>query len=100
MGDVERLGDAPGVVDVLDTATLGAAAESLGTRLGPEPHRDADDLMALFLEQRGGDGGVDTAAHRDDDALARAHRAPRVVAMLTQERGAKATLEERSPSAL
>jgi len=32
-----------------------------------EAHEDADAVVALLLEEGGGDGGVDTAGHGDDD---------------------------------
>ena len=35
----------------------------------PVLHEDADDLVALLLEQVGADGGVHAAAQSDDDAL-------------------------------
>ena len=57
--DVELLGDAPGIVDVGDAAAPGVALAA------PQPHRDADDVVAGAPEQRGGDRRVDAAAHRD-----------------------------------
>ena len=35
---------------------------------GPELERQADDLVPCSFEERGGDGAVDPAAHRDGDA--------------------------------
>ena len=42
---------------------------ALGVVVGPEAHRDADDVVALPHEQPGRDGGIDAAAHCDDYAL-------------------------------
>ena len=57
---------------------LGRAAAPVGAGIVglvgvvPEVERDADDVVALVLEARGGDGGVDPAAHRHHDPPARA----------------------------
>ena len=74
--EVEMLGDALGVVDVVD----GAAAVLLG-RVGlqggeaaliPELHGEADDFARLFLEEGSDYGAVDAAAHGyGDEAGAR-----------------------------
>jgi hypothetical protein len=66
MGDAEGVGDAAGVGD-----GLGAAAFVFGAGdavLGPDFHGDADDVIALFFEEVGGDGGVDASAHAEEDA--------------------------------
>ena len=57
--DAELLGDAAGVVDVGDGAAAGVALAA------PQPHRHADDLVAVARSSGGGDRRVDAAAHRD-----------------------------------
>ena len=42
----------------------------LGFTPRPDAQRDADDVVAVLDEQRGGDRRIDAAAHADDDALA------------------------------
>ena len=66
MGDAEPVGDAAGVVDVL--AGAAGAAPPDGLAVVVELQGDADDVVALLLEQRGDDRGVDAARHRHDDA--------------------------------
>ena len=64
--NAERLGDAARVVDV-----LAGAAGALAVRrraMVVELQRDADDVVALGLEQRRDDRGIDAAGHGDDDA--------------------------------
>ncbi len=34
-----------------------------------EAHEDAEDFVAILLEHGGSDGGIDAAAHGDDDFL-------------------------------
>jgi hypothetical protein len=51
---------------------IGGAATGLGPTLGiinrcAGAHEDADDVVALFLEQHSGDRTVDTATHRQND---------------------------------
>ena len=66
VGDAQHLGDAARIVDVL----AGAAASLPARRLAVivELQRDADDLVALALHERGGDGGIHASRHGDDDA--------------------------------
>jgi hypothetical protein len=50
----------------------GAAARlAVVLGIGPELERDGDGLGAAARDQQGGDGAVDTAAHRDERALRR-----------------------------
>ncbi len=72
--DAELLGDAAGVVDVGHAAAPGVALPA------PQPHRDADDLVTVARQQRGGDGRVDAAAHRDHHLHGRAAMRRRNVA--------------------
>ena len=66
MRNADALGDAARVVDVLAGA---AGALAMGRRaVVVELQRDADDVIALGLEQRGGHRGIDAAGHGDDDA--------------------------------
>ena len=68
----ENLADAPGVLHILDRAAAAMVGGGLFTiRDAPEAHGDADDIVALLLEEEGGDGGIYTSAHGDDDAGAR-----------------------------
>ena len=64
---IQMLGDAFGVVDVIDraAATLrGAGVLQLRqAALIPELHGEADDGATLLLEERGDGGTVHTAAH-------------------------------------
>ena len=66
MRDAERLGDAAGIVDVLAGAARAGAMRRRAMIV--ELQRDADDVIALALQQAGDDGGIDAARHRDDDA--------------------------------
>ena len=54
----ELLRDPPGVVDV------GYGAATRVALAAPQPHRHADHVVTGIEQQRGGDRGVDTAAHR------------------------------------
>ncbi len=56
--DPELLGDSAGIVDIGDRATTGVAVAA------PQLHRDADDLVALPLQQHRRDRRVDAATHR------------------------------------
>jgi hypothetical protein len=67
MGNAERLCDAACVVDVLSGATTPLAARGCAVII--ELQGDANDVVAFVLEQRGGNGGVDAAGHRDHDPL-------------------------------
>jgi hypothetical protein len=65
MGDAELGGDVAGVVDVLAGA---AGALAMGRRaMVVELQRDADDVIALGLEQRSRRRGIDAARHGNDD---------------------------------
>jgi len=66
--DSQLPGDAAGVVDVFDAAALLVTAELLRALLRPEPHGDADDFVALFVQERRRDGAIDSAGHADDNA--------------------------------
>ena len=55
------------VVGILHRAAATVVACGFGVLLGPQPHRDADDLIALFQQQSGGDRGVDSPRHGDND---------------------------------
>ena len=68
IGNAEALGHAPRVVDGVAAA---ARAEARGRLVAAPPHAhgDADGLVSGLHEARGGDRGVDAAAHADDDAL-------------------------------
>ncbi len=59
MIDAELLGDAARVVDVAHRAATAIAVAA------PQLHRDADDLVPGFEEQRGRDRRVDAARHGD-----------------------------------
>ncbi len=74
VGDVELLGYAAGVVDIIyRTASalygLGHAFVSGEAALVPELEGEADELVALRLEERGDRGGVDSAGHGYGDGL-------------------------------
>ena len=66
--DAEDVADAPRIVDGGKRA---AAAVIFGevAALVREPHRDADDVIALLQKERGREGTVHAAAHADDDGL-------------------------------
>jgi hypothetical protein len=38
--------------------------------LAPKPHGDANDLITFLLQQRCGEGGIHTAAHRHRNTIA------------------------------
>ena len=72
VGDGQRAGDPPGVVDRLRPAAEAEPARRLGRRLPrPYAHRHADRLVTGLDQQSGGDGRIDASAHPDDDALGR-----------------------------
>ena len=65
MRNADPLGDVAGIVDVLPGA---AGALAMGGRaMVVELQRDADDVVAFRLQQRGRRRGIDAARHRDDD---------------------------------
>ena len=64
--DADAGGDTPRVVQVVDRAARPEADLSLP--LVVQLHRQADHLVALAREERGGDRGVDAAGHGYDDA--------------------------------
>src|SRR5262249_37758027 len=67
--DVQPVGDVSRVDGVRDaTARLGASLLVRRVRAGP--HEEAQDVIALLFQQRGGDRAVDPAAHRQYDSLA------------------------------
>ena len=66
MRDADALGDRARIVDVLAGAAGALAVGRLAMVV--ELQRDADDVIALGLEQRRRDRGIDAARHRDDDA--------------------------------
>ena len=65
MGHAEMIGHATGVANVLPRA----AGAGPGRRIARivELQRDADDVVSLFLEDCGGDRGIDATGHGDDD---------------------------------
>ena len=65
MRNADALGDAARIIDVLPGAA-GALAVG-GGAVVVELQRDADHVIALGLEQRGGHRGIDAAGHGDDD---------------------------------
>ncbi len=65
MGDVEARCNLARVMDVLPR-TAGALAMLCGAVV-VQLERDADDLVALFLEQGGNDRRIDAARHGDDN---------------------------------
>ena len=66
MRNADRLRHAAGIVDVLAGAA-GAFAMG-GGAVVVELERDADDIVALALEQGCDDGRIHAARHGDDDA--------------------------------
>ena len=67
--DADALGGGTRVRDILDAAAGAARAERVGVLLGVEAEGDADDVVALLVEEGGGDGGIDAAGHGYEDAL-------------------------------
>ena len=66
MGNVQGLRHALGVIDIGPGA---AGALARGRSVGRiQLQGDADHIIALALEQRGGDGGIDAATHGGNDA--------------------------------
>ena len=61
-------GDAPRVVQVVDGAARAEAHFAVGVRSGVivQLHRQADDLVPLTSQQRGGHRRIDAARHGDD----------------------------------
>ena len=73
--DAELRRDAPGVVGRVERA---AALLELGVAVGDvvEAHPDADDLVALLVEERRRDGRIHPAGHRDEDPASRRDALP------------------------
>src|SRR5258708_39717165 len=71
MGKIQMLGDALGVVDVVERAAAmlrGAVTLEFGeTALIPKLHGEADDGVILLEKHRGDGGRVDTTGHGDRD---------------------------------
>src|SRR5450759_2771563 len=65
MRNADALGNAARIIDVLPGAA-GALAVA-GGAVVIELQRDADHIIALGLEERGGHRGIDAAGHGDDD---------------------------------
>ena len=65
MRNADRIGHAARVVDVLARAARALAMRRCAVVV--ELQRDADDVIALTLQQCGHDGGIDAAGHGDDD---------------------------------
>ena len=70
-GDAESLAYGLGITHVL----RGAACVGGGAAAG-EQHSGADAVIALLLEQVGGDAGIDAAAHGDEYAVMCGHGFP------------------------
>ena len=69
MGDADPVGHLARIVDVLAGAARALAAD--GHAVVVELEGDPDHVVALLTQQGGGDGGVDTAGHGDNDARVR-----------------------------
>ncbi len=64
--NAERVADAPRVVHRIERAARAIGEVAV---VAEELHRRADDVVALLDEERGGDRRVDSAGHRDENAL-------------------------------
>ena len=64
IGDADLVADLPHVVVI-----GGGGADAVLVLLLPVLHEHAHDLVALFLQQQRGDGGVHAAGHADHHAL-------------------------------
>ena len=66
MRNADTLGDGAGVINILAGAagTLAVAGGAVVVKL----QGDADDVIALRLQKRRGDRGIDPTGHGDDDA--------------------------------
>ena len=84
--DSQHVGRGAGVIDVLDAAAALLVAAGAGIGIGPQTHRDANDVVALAHQQARRDGGIDAATHRHDHALLR-HHLPSVSTIPSPERG-------------
>ena len=67
--DADGVGGTARVVRVLDRAAALLVARRVRIVEGPEPHRDAEDVVALAREQTRRHRRIDAAAHRHDHAL-------------------------------
>ena len=67
--DAESPGHPARVGEVVERAAAPRLTRIAG--MVPELHREADDLVPLFLQKQGGDRGVHSAGHGDSDAHAR-----------------------------
>ena len=70
VGDSEVLAGPPRIVAVLGRAAPTDLSIALGV---PQMQRHADQVVALLVQQRRGDGGVDASTHRDEDSLGVGH---------------------------
>ena len=68
VADAELAGHAAGVVGVFHATALLVAAQFVRAFLGPEAHRHADDFVALFHEEGGGDGAIHAPGHTHNNA--------------------------------
>ncbi len=66
MGNLQFVGDAASVLNVLAGATGALAADRLAMIV--ELKRDPHDVVAFRLHEGGDDGGIDPAGHGDNDA--------------------------------
>ena len=69
--DAEAVADSAGVLDVLHPRTM---ADDV-VLVDPVLHVGAHEVVALLLEQQGGDGAVHSARHGDEDFFAGGHQA-------------------------
>lgn len=67
--DAYFVADAAGIIYGGQAAAAPLFFDVIGVVVFPKLHGDAYDVVAGFLEEPGGGGAVDTAAHADDDAV-------------------------------
>ena len=69
VGHTQRLAYTARILDVLDGAAALVVRRYVVLVRGPEPHRDADNVVALPVQQVRGHRRVDAARHRGDNPL-------------------------------
>ena len=69
MRDADALRGGAGVAHILDAAAGAAGPQRAIVGLGVEAHGDANDIVPLLVQERGGDGGVHPTGHGNQDTL-------------------------------
>ena len=69
MRHTQDMAHGAGILNVVDGAAAPVVFGQVGLVNVVQLHRDADDLVALPVQQKGGHRGIHAAAHGDDDTV-------------------------------